>query len=73
MSLLKDNSCVMVHSTPCYEYLYEYARFHLIFFTGCSLYKLCEQIDLAPYNRYSEFRNASHYMSYHFKISASEK
>lgn len=26
----------MVHATPCFEYLYEYTRFHLFFFTGKS-------------------------------------
>lgn len=26
----------MAHATPCYQYLYEYTRFHLFFFTGKS-------------------------------------
>lgn len=41
--LLKDNTCLMAHSTPCYEYCYEYTRFHLVFYTGKSLEYLCEK------------------------------
>ena len=31
--LLKPEG-VMAHATPCFEYLYEFTRFHLFFFTG---------------------------------------
>lgn len=34
-SLLKPGA-TMAHTTPCYEYLYEYTRFHLFFFVGRS-------------------------------------
>lgn len=34
--LLKSKESLMLHSTPCFEYAYEYTRFHLIFFTGKS-------------------------------------
>lgn len=30
----------MAHATPCYEYLYEYTRFHLFFFPGSSRHTL---------------------------------
>lgn len=30
----------MAHATPCYEYLYEYTRFHLFFFPGNSRFEL---------------------------------
>ena len=66
-SLLVDDSCIMVHSTPCYEYLYEQTRFHLIFYTGQSIFKLSELAGLIPYNHYSEIRNGHTYTSYHFK------
>ena len=41
--LLRNSSSPMVHATPCYEYLYEYTRFHLYFFTGRSVDYLCEK------------------------------
>lgn len=34
-AILKDDG-VMVHATPCFEYMYEYTRFHLFFFLGRS-------------------------------------
>ena len=34
--LLKQGGC-MVHGSGCYEYAFEYTRFHLTFFTGKSL------------------------------------
>ncbi|MCT0229475.1 class I SAM-dependent methyltransferase [Synechococcus sp. CS-1324] len=48
--LLPDGK--LVHATPCYDYLYEYTRFHVFFFMGRSLeflaasagMKLCEFI-----------------------------
>jgi len=33
----------MAHATACYEYLYEYTRFHLIFYTGESINYLCKK------------------------------
>ena len=36
-TLLKNRDSMMLHSTPCFEYAYEYTRFHLIFFTGDAL------------------------------------
>jgi len=36
MSLLLDTGGTMSHATPCFEYLYEYTRFHLFFFLGRS-------------------------------------
>ncbi len=38
-SLLKRGAA-MSHASPCYEYLYEYTRFHTILFTGKSLKRL---------------------------------
>jgi hypothetical protein len=36
----------MAHATPCYEYLYEYTRFHLFFFTGVSRDRLLQKAGL---------------------------
>jgi len=37
----------MAHATPCFEYLYEYTRFHLFFFLGRSRQLLADKADLA--------------------------
>ena len=44
-SLLKPGAR-MSHATPCYEYLYEYTRFHLFFYLGRSRRYLAEQAGL---------------------------
>jgi hypothetical protein len=36
----------MAHATPCYEYLYEYTRFHLFFFVGKSKDLLMQQANV---------------------------
>lgn len=33
----------MVHATACYDYVYEYTRFHLFFYTGTSIDEICRQ------------------------------
>jgi len=43
--LLKDGG-KMSHATPCFEYLYEFTRFHLFFFLGRSRAILAEQAEL---------------------------
>lgn len=45
-TLLKPGGC-MAHATPCFEYLYEYTRFHLFFFLGRSRAVLAEQAGFA--------------------------
>ncbi len=37
------NDGKMVHLTACYNYVYEYDRFHLVFYTGDSVKVLCEK------------------------------
>lgn len=44
-SLLKPGAR-MSHATPCFEYLYEYTRFHLFFYLGRSRRYLAEQAGL---------------------------
>lgn len=44
-TLLKPNG-LMAHATPCYEYLYEFTRFHLYFFLGRSREVLAEKSNL---------------------------
>lgn len=46
MSLLKDDDSLMAHASPCYEYKYEYTRFHVHFFTGKSPEVLARQCGL---------------------------
>jgi len=41
-SLLKKGGR-MAHSTACYKYVYEYDRFHLVFYTGEALKYLCKR------------------------------
>ena len=41
-TLLKDRDSLILHSTPCFEYAYEYTRFHLIFFTDNALEYLAD-------------------------------
>ncbi len=45
VSLLADGG-VMVHSTACFEYVYEYTRFHLCFYTGNSLGEICRRVGI---------------------------
>lgn len=44
-TLLKPGGC-MAHATPCFEYLYEFTRFHLFFFLGRSHAVLAQQAGL---------------------------
>lgn len=44
--LLRASGSAMVHSTACYEYRYEYSRFHLFFFTGSSVEVLARRAGL---------------------------
>lgn len=44
-SILKDGGR-MSHATPCFEYLYEYTRFHLYFYLGRSRGLLAEKANL---------------------------
>lgn len=39
-------AALMCHATPCFEYLYEYTRFHLFFYCGQSRNLLLEKADL---------------------------
>lgn len=44
-TLLKPGGC-MAHATPCFEYLYEFTRFHLFFFLGRSHEVLAQRAGL---------------------------
>jgi hypothetical protein len=68
-SLLKSDDSKMVHSTACYEYLFEFTRFHLFFYTGNSLQTLCNRVGLEAYGRVDEIRNNDQYTSYKFRKS----
>lgn len=45
-SFLKEDG-IMSHTTPCFEYLYEYTRFHLFFFLGRSTAILADKAGLS--------------------------
>ena len=45
-TLLVAPDALMAHTTGCYDYKYEYTRFHLYFFTGKALDVLCEKAGL---------------------------
>lgn len=47
-SVLKENGR-LVHGSGCYEYAFEYTRFHLFFFVGKSLDYIAEQAELNYY------------------------
>ncbi len=44
-SLLKDNG-IMAHGSGCYEYAFEYTRFHLCFFLGRSLEYISKKLEM---------------------------
>lgn len=50
MSKLLKRDGLMAHATPCFEYLYEYTRFHLYFFTGRSRLILMKNAGLNELN-----------------------
>lgn len=45
-SLLRDSDSKMSHSTPCYEYKYDFSIFHVHFYTGDSLLYLLKKINM---------------------------
>jgi hypothetical protein len=50
MRLLLKSGGSMSHATPCFEYLYEYTRFHLFFFLGRSRSILADKAGLKVEN-----------------------
>jgi hypothetical protein len=48
-SLLNINS-VMIHSTPCYKYCFEWSKFHLFFFEGRSINVLAHNASMLVHN-----------------------
>jgi hypothetical protein len=52
-SLLKP-AALMSHATPCFEYLYEYTRFHLFFFLGRSRNMLAQKAGLSIHSFFVE-------------------
>lgn len=57
-TLLKDGG-KLSHATPCFEYLYEFTRFHLFFFLGRSRKLLAEKagFDIESYETDQEYKN----------------
>lgn len=46
MKTILSDEGIMVHSTACFNYVYEYTRFHLFFYTGTSVNEICNQTGL---------------------------
>lgn len=44
--LLRSPKCLMAHSTACYNYKFEYTRFHTCFFTGDAVSYLCKMTNM---------------------------
>lgn len=61
-SLLRDNSCRMAHSTSCYDYAFEFTRFHMHFYTGKSIDYLCNKVGLTIANIIRD--DSSKYINY---------
>lgn len=62
-NILKPNA-KMSHATPCFEYLYEYTRFHLFFFLGRSKILLAEKTGLVL----SEFAEDGEFMCVLYEV-----
>ena len=69
VSMMTDDG-VMVHGSGCYDYAFEYTRFHLTFFTGNALeylgketglgYELGEHVySYSPYRKCKFFRKTN--------------
>ncbi|MDR0775418.1 MAG: class I SAM-dependent methyltransferase [Azonexus sp.] len=71
-NILKDKSSIMVHATPCYEYLYEYTRFHVNFYLGNSIHVLSRQAGLEAFGRHDTVFFGHPYTSYKFRQIANE-
>ncbi len=72
-SLLAKPDRLMAHATGCYEYVYEYTRFHMYFFTGRSLDVLCERAGLEHGLRITASGdNFDKYISYVFSMPEDE-
>ena len=48
---------IMAHSTACYRYVYEYDRFHLVFYTGDAVRFLCEKTGFKQINKQEDVDN----------------
>lgn len=63
-TLLAAPTAKMAHATGCFDYAYEYTRFHLFFYTGNSLECLAKKLGM----KYKMIRMESH-LNTHFKIA----
>lgn len=59
-NILKPNG-FMAHATPCYEYCFEWTRFHLFFYCGRSINKLCEICKIKK-TKDEKLKNGQHVM-----------
>lgn len=68
--LLNNLYSKMAHCTPCYEYSYEYTRFHLFFFTENSVEFICNKCNIAVES--IEKDPAKSYINYIYIINEKE-
>ena len=59
MSAVLPSGSLMSHATPCFEYCFEFTRFHLFFFLGRSKYLIASEagLDVEEYVEEGNFRN----------------
>lgn len=66
-SLLRSPACKMAHSTACYEYKFEYTRFHTCFYTGNAVEALCKRTNMNVLD-YVDDGEAKNFICYVFGI-----
>ena len=66
-SLLKDTNSKMAHSTACYEYKYEFTRFHTCFYTGNAVQYLCKRAGLKVLE-YKDDENKKDFICYVYGV-----
>ena len=65
--LLKSPACKMAHSTACYEYKFEYTRFHTCFYTGNAVEALCDKANLYV-DKYVDDGNYHNFICYLYGV-----
>lgn len=56
----------MAHATACYKYVYEYTRFHLVFYTGTAVDYLCKECGIRVLEKEIDSENL--YINYIYEV-----
>ena len=67
MHTLLNEGGVMVHSTACYQYVYEYDRFHLVFYTGNAVNVLAEKTGFEILGRHEDHERLAYSVTFRKK------